>query len=190
MGTPYYMSPEQALGSTGDKIDARSDIYSLGMVVYQMLTGRVAFESDSWMGVMYKHLHEPPLQPRELRPELGWYEEFEQAVLRALEKDRDKRPQTVTEFAEEMETAYRRAVAANPETVGVGAYDVTVAGVAPPFMQTTAAAQSARQQTAAPVEAATQAAGQATAAATATAPSALSNRRKALAIAGLFILAV
>ncbi|HKQ05478.1 MAG TPA: SUMF1/EgtB/PvdO family nonheme iron enzyme [Blastocatellia bacterium] len=188
MGTPYYMSPEQALGSTGDKIDARSDIYSLGMVVYQMLTGRVAFESDSWMGVMYKHLHEPPLQPRELRPELGWYEEFEQAVLRALEKDRDKRPQTVSEFAEEMETAYRRAIAANPETVSAGAYDVTVAGLAPPFMQATAAAQPARQQTVAPVAAATQAAGQATVAATA--PSALSNRRKTLAIAGLLILAV
>ncbi|MFL6276622.1 MAG: bifunctional serine/threonine-protein kinase/formylglycine-generating enzyme family protein [Blastocatellia bacterium] len=193
MGTPYYMSPEQALGSTGDKIDARSDIYSLGMVVYQMLTGRVAFESDSWMGVMYKHLHEPPLQPRELRPELGWYEEFEQAVLRALEKDRDKRPQTVTEFADEMETTYRRAVAANPETVGAAAYDVTLAGVAPPFMQTTAAAQLARQQTVRPVEAATQAAWQATAAtatAPSAAPSALSNRRKALAIAGLLILAV
>src|SRR5581483_10562838 len=95
---------------------------------------------------------------------------------------------TVNEFAEEMETAYRRAVAANPETVGAGAYEVTVAGLAPPFMQATAAAQPARQQTAVPVAAATQAAGQATAAATV--PSALSNRRKALAIAGLFILAV
>ncbi|HUK90709.1 MAG TPA: serine/threonine-protein kinase, partial [Blastocatellia bacterium] len=49
MGTPHYMSPEQALGQTGEKIDSRSDIYSLGMVVYHMLTGRLAFESDSWM---------------------------------------------------------------------------------------------------------------------------------------------
>src|SRR5262249_23583846 len=84
MGTHYYMSPEQAMGNTGDKIDARSDIYALGMVVYQMLTGRVAFESDSWMSVMYKHLHEPPAPPREFRPELGFYEELEQVVLRAL----------------------------------------------------------------------------------------------------------
>ncbi|HWP45430.1 MAG TPA: serine/threonine-protein kinase, partial [Blastocatellia bacterium] len=61
MGTPFYMSPEQAMGSTGDKIDARSDLYSLGMVVYQMLTGKVAFESDSWMRVMYRHIHEAPL---------------------------------------------------------------------------------------------------------------------------------
>jgi formylglycine-generating enzyme required for sulfatase activity len=190
MGTPYYMSPEQALGSTGDKIDARSDIYSLGMVVYQMLTGRVAFESDSWMSVMYKHIHEPPLQPRELRPELCWYEEFEQAVLRALEKDRDKRPQTVTEFADEMESAYRRAVAANPEAVGAAAYDVTVVGVAPPFIQTTAAAVPERRQTVAPVETATPASWQAMAAARAAPPSALSQRRKALAIAGLLILVV
>jgi serine/threonine protein kinase len=60
MGTPHYMSPEQALGRTGDKIDHRSDIYSLAMVVYQMLTGRVAFESESWIQVMYKHVNDPP----------------------------------------------------------------------------------------------------------------------------------
>ena len=51
MGTPYYMSPEQALGHTGDKIDLRSDIYSLGMIVYQMMTAKLPFESASWMQI-------------------------------------------------------------------------------------------------------------------------------------------
>jgi formylglycine-generating enzyme required for sulfatase activity/predicted Ser/Thr protein kinase len=187
MGTPYYMSPEQALGSTGDKIDARSDIYSLGMVVYQMLTGRVAFESDSWMSVMYKHIHEPPLSPRELRPELGWYEEFEQAVLRALEKDRDKRQQTVMDFAGELETAYRRAIAANPEKTLSAAYEVTITGVAPPFAPTASAA--ARLQTAAPVEPATQVSPQATAVAAAPVRQSLWNRRNTMAAACALIVA-
>jgi formylglycine-generating enzyme required for sulfatase activity/serine/threonine protein kinase len=129
MGTPYYMSPEQALGYTGDKIDLRSDIYSLGMVVYQMLTGRVAFESDSWMGVMYKHIHEPPPAPREFRPELGWYEELEQVVLRTLEKDRNNRPQSAQEFAASLESAYQRAVASNPDLATTANYDRTVIGV-------------------------------------------------------------
>ncbi|MEN3334253.1 MAG: hypothetical protein V7641_3618 [Blastocatellia bacterium] len=185
MGTPYYMSPEQALGSTGDKIDARSDIYSLGMVVYQMLTGRVAFESESWMSVMYKHLHEPPLAPRELRPELGWYEEFEQTVLQALEKDRDKRPQTVVDFSRELETTYRRAIAANPEKTLSAAYEATITGVAPPFAATASAA-ALRLQTAAPVEPAIQASPQATAA-----PAAPSfwNRRNTIAVACALIVA-
>src|SRR5204863_5493017 len=94
MGTPYYMSPEQALGNTGEKIDARADIYSLGMVVYQMLTGRVAFESDSWMRVMYKHINERPLPPSQLRPQLGFFKEVEDVVLKSLEKDRDDRQQS------------------------------------------------------------------------------------------------
>src|SRR5439155_12201000 len=109
MGTPFYMSPEQALGNTGDKIDARSDIYSLGMVVYQMLTGRVAFESDSWMRVMYKHIHEEPVPPSQLRPELASFGEVERVLLKSLEKDRKKRQSSVAEVATELEIAYNRA---------------------------------------------------------------------------------
>jgi len=188
MGTPYYMSPEQALGSTGEKIDARSDIYSLGMVVYQMLTGRVAFESDSWMSVMYKHINEPPLAPRELRPELGWYEEFEQTVLRALEKDRDNRPSTALEFASQLETAYRRAVAANPEKTMSAAYDTTIAGIAPPFALN-ASAVAIGVTTASPVEPATQVSPQATAQSIAPPSPVFWNRRNTLAAVCVLIVA-
>ncbi|MGH9760448.1 MAG: SUMF1/EgtB/PvdO family nonheme iron enzyme, partial [Blastocatellia bacterium] len=119
MGTPHYMSPEQALGNTGDKIDARSDIYSLGMVVYQMLCGRVAFQSDSWMQVMYKHISEQPVPPSQLRPGLAYLRQIEPVVLRALEKDREKRQQTTAEFAKEIEAAF--------EQFKAGGMDATVA---------------------------------------------------------------
>ena len=107
MGTPYYMSPEQALGQTGEKIDSRSDIYSLGMVVYQMLTAKLPFESASWMQVMYKHINERPAPPSQFRPELAGFPELEKVVLRALEKSREDRYQSATEFANEMEAAYK-----------------------------------------------------------------------------------
>jgi serine/threonine-protein kinase len=105
MGTPNYMSPEQALGKTGDKIDARSDIYSLAMAAYQMLTGRVAFEADSWMQVIYKHINEPVVPPSELRGELAALAGIDQVILKGLEKDREKRYQTVTEFANDLDAA-------------------------------------------------------------------------------------
>jgi hypothetical protein len=108
MGTPHYMSPEQALGKTGDKIDHRSDIYSLAMAVYQMLTGRVAFESDSWMQVIYKHINEAPVPPSQTRPELANLSPIDQVILRGLEKDRDKRYQSAAEFASELDAAYTR----------------------------------------------------------------------------------
>lgn len=135
MGTPFYMSPEQALGHTGDKIDARSDIYSLGMVVYQMLTGRVAFESDSWMQVMYKHINEQPLPPSQFRPELALFEEVERVVLKSLEKDRENRYSSVTEFATELERAYNRAKLAYPDAATM-AYSPTALTEGLPFAAT------------------------------------------------------
>ena len=106
MGTPDYMSPEQTLGQTGDKIDRRSDIYSLAMVVNKMLTGKVAFEGDSWVQVMYKHINEAPQPPSKSRPELAHIALVDQVVLKGLEKDRERRQQSAADFASELAAAY------------------------------------------------------------------------------------
>ena len=97
VGTPAYISPEQGMGRAGDE---RSDVYSLGIVVYQMITGVLPFEADTAMGVVLKHISEPLIPPREHRP--GLPAKIEQAILPALAKDPEERYQTATEFASAM----------------------------------------------------------------------------------------
>lgn len=95
-GTPAYMSPEQA---RGERTDARTDIYSLGIVLYEVLAGRVPFEADSTMGVLLKHISEPPEPIPGLAPAL-------QAVIdRALAKKPEDRFQTPLDFARAFEAA-------------------------------------------------------------------------------------
>src|SRR5947209_891532 len=94
IGTPAYMSPEQCAGR--GKIDARSDIYSLGIVMYEMLTGRVPFIGEGFGDIVVAHITEAPRPPSQLRPDLP--PEWEMIVMRAIEKDPDKRFQTMEEF--------------------------------------------------------------------------------------------
>jgi serine/threonine protein kinase len=107
MGTPTYMSPEQAMGKTGDLIDARSDIYSVGMLVYQMLTGHLAFKAKTAMEMMRKHISEPPLPLQQWQTDEKISDAVEQVVLKALQKNRDLRQQSITEFANELEAAVK-----------------------------------------------------------------------------------
>jgi hypothetical protein len=100
IGSAQYMSPEQAAGVTGEQIDARSDIYSLGMVVYELLTGRVAFLGDSWTAIVSQQLHAQPPAPRSLRPDIP--PSVEAVILKALQKDRANRQQSALEFAREL----------------------------------------------------------------------------------------
>ncbi len=87
MGTPYYMSPEQC---RGDKIDHRTDIYSLGVVTHQLLTGRLPLTADSFMQVMMKHITAEPPRVSEICPELP--PALDACVLAMLAKDPDARP--------------------------------------------------------------------------------------------------
>jgi eukaryotic-like serine/threonine-protein kinase len=137
MGTPDYMSPEQTLGQTGDKIDSRSDIYSLAMVVNKMLTGRVAFEGDSWVQVMYKNINEAPPPPSQMRPELAHIGPIDQVVLKGLEKDREKRQQSATMFANELEAAYTRVKPRNPQEVNTVLYPGSGGETGMPFVPAT-----------------------------------------------------
>ena len=112
IGTPEYMSPEQASGATGDRIDLRSDIYSLGMVVYEMLTGTVAFkggEFDSYLTILNRQVNEMPMRPSLRRPEANIPAAVEQVVLRALAKDRNARQQSAQAFASELLAARQQA---------------------------------------------------------------------------------
>jgi eukaryotic-like serine/threonine-protein kinase len=86
VGTAQYLSPEQARGAP---VDPRSDIYSLGIVLYEMLTGRVPFSGDAAVEIAMKHLQEVPVPPSRLRPEVP--HELDAVVMRALAKDPDQR---------------------------------------------------------------------------------------------------
>ena len=86
LGSVHYISPEQA---RGDRIDARSDIYSAGVVLYEMLTGRLPFEGDSAVSVAIQHLSSVPLAPREVNPDIP--EQLELICMKAMAPDLDKR---------------------------------------------------------------------------------------------------
>ena len=105
LGTPAYMSYEQASGMRSDELDARSDVYSLGVVVYEMLTGRVPFHSDTPVGYLRKHLMEAPPPFRAVAPGLGVPPAVESVVMKALVKDRDQRYATVLDFARDFAQA-------------------------------------------------------------------------------------
>jgi serine/threonine protein kinase/tetratricopeptide (TPR) repeat protein len=93
IGTPEYMSPEQV---EGKDVDQRSDIYSLGVILYEMVTGRVPFEGETPFTIGVKHKSEPPLDPRQLNAQIP--ENLGRLVLKCLEKDKAKRYQTALEL--------------------------------------------------------------------------------------------
>jgi eukaryotic-like serine/threonine-protein kinase len=97
MGTAQYLSPEQARGAP---VTASSDLYSVGIVLYEMLTGKVPFSGDSAIEIAMKHLNELPKPPSKIRPEVP--EELDHVVLRALSKAPEDRYQSAEEFAEDL----------------------------------------------------------------------------------------
>ena len=101
-GTPYYMSPEQA---SGQPVDARADIYSLGVLLYEMITGALPFEADTYMGVLTKHMFAAPVKPSERTPSGVQLGELDAVVMRALEKDPNARYSTMAELAAAIQRA-------------------------------------------------------------------------------------
>ena len=99
MGTPSYMPPEQARGDAA-AISPRSDIYSLGAVLYQLITGRAPFVSDSMMDTLVQVIHRDPVQPRELQP--GVPIDLETICVKALQKEPSNRYQSCNELAADL----------------------------------------------------------------------------------------
>jgi serine/threonine-protein kinase len=109
MGTPDYISPEQVKGKRGD---ARSDIYTLGIMFYEMLTGKVPFTGTNPFVIMNERLMNHPIPPREVNPDIT--PELQEIIYRALERDPKKRYASAREFALDLE---------HPEKVGVADRD-------------------------------------------------------------------
>jgi serine/threonine-protein kinase len=97
MGTPDYISPEQVKGKRGD---ARSDLYALGVMLYEMLTGKVPFQGENPFAVMNDRLLNNPIPPREVDPAIS--PQLQEIIYRALERDPAKRYQNAAEFAHDL----------------------------------------------------------------------------------------
>jgi len=172
MGTGWYMSPEQVLNKA---VDIRSDIYSLGVTLYQLLTAHVPFEGTSEFEIMSGHLQAPPPLPTRFYPYIP--KGVENAVLKALEKNPDNRFQTVEEFGAALEHpedfAFTSASAAadrpvqsmapiSPQTTATSAMNMTAtmiampAGGIPQTPPTVAQTPPPAQKTASPLFATTQ----------------------------------
>lgn len=98
-GSPLYMSPEQFLGK---KLDERTDIYSIGCVMYEGLAGHPPFSGEHVLETMYKHLNDPPVKFSATRADLSISPKLEAVVMRALEKDPDQRFQSMSELRDEL----------------------------------------------------------------------------------------
>jgi serine/threonine protein kinase len=126
IGTPGYMSPEQAKGDS--EIDARSDIYALGTILFEMLTGQLPYKSDTPMGIVMKHILDPVPSILEAKPDLPVG--CESVIAMAMAKERDKRFSTTSEMAK----ALAKVAAETPDGAPFATLSQTEAMTSPPKM--------------------------------------------------------
>ncbi len=117
MLTPPYAAPEQWKGMAAEELDGRTDLYALGGVLYEMLTGQTPFHAHNTEGWMYQHLHEQPQPPSALRPELANWPGLDALVLRLLAKDRNQRFPSAADLLEALALAPSKASEACATTV-------------------------------------------------------------------------
>src|SRR5207302_10273752 len=110
LGTPDYISPEQVKGKRGD---ARSDLYAVGVMLYEMLTGKVPFTGPNAFVIMNDRLLNNPVPPREINPAIS--PQLQEIIYRALERDPSKRYASAREFAWHLEHQDQVGVAERPE---------------------------------------------------------------------------
>lgn len=102
-GTPHYMSPEQCAGA---HVDARTDIYALGVILYEMVSGSVPFEADNWMAILSLHLYESPQRLGEQPLAHDVPQALEAVIMKCLIKNPDQRYQSMTELMADLERIY------------------------------------------------------------------------------------
>lgn len=131
LGTPYYLAPEQARGGS---IDGRADLYALGVMLYETLTGTLPFLGDSFMAIVARHLHELPLDPRQAAPERGIPDGIARVTMRLLSKDPGLRASDGDALADELQallgvegTALGRVAIGGEVGAGAGARTVAPA---------------------------------------------------------------
>jgi eukaryotic-like serine/threonine-protein kinase len=125
VGTAQYFSPEQA---RGESVDARTDLYSTGIVLFELLTGRAPFRGDNPVAVAYQHVNSDPVAPSTLNPRVS--PALDAVVLRALAKDRFARYQSASEFRADVEAAAAGEVPARTQLVA-NDFNATLFGVNP-----------------------------------------------------------
>jgi len=123
VGTPLYMSPEQFKGKkAGEEIDGRTDLYSLGVVLYQMVTARLPYEGDTLYSIMMQHMQGNVRPPEELVPELNIPPILSRVILKSIDKSRELRFQNAEEFIAALEQV-------SSDTPSSARVEVPVAGV-------------------------------------------------------------
>ncbi len=142
IGTPEYMSPEQL---SGDPLDARSDIYSLGLVTFAMLTGKLPFPSDSLQETMIMRLTDMPKRLGEMKPDMHWPDDVQAVMDKVLARDANQRYRSASEYAHDLVEAIDRMPATSITTIkthlvssmnaadaAAAATAATIVGVVPP----------------------------------------------------------